>query len=231
MVGKDSHMDWNDIETLYEEGHNIQAKGAKNLIDLSASNLDYVISQSKKCLLEHGITPLLAFAVPHGNAVLNSTVIHTIVKYYDMAINGYSNLMLMNCTGYEDQPQQTLGGLTALIVSPSHQTDCRTYSDDGTITDANRYSIREWNHNAEDRKYAYNSTVIFNTFVQVVNSQSKYNDNKNGMINAIPLIAYHSLDNNRGRSSTDIGLFESEMKYLHEHGFKVITMTILNTMK
>jgi hypothetical protein len=58
----------------------IQAKGAKNLIDLSASNLDYVISLSKKCSSEHG-TPLSAFAVPHGNAVLNSTVIHTIAKY------------------------------------------------------------------------------------------------------------------------------------------------------
>jgi peptidoglycan/xylan/chitin deacetylase (PgdA/CDA1 family) len=227
MIGKDSRMNWNDIATLYEEGHNIQAKGAKNLIDLSTNNLDYVVSQSKKCLSEHGITPLSTFAVPHGNAVLNSTVIHTIAKYYDMAINGYSSLMLMNCTGYEDQPQQTLGGLTALIVSPSHQTDCRTYSDDGMITDANRYSIREWNHNAKDRKYAYNSTAIFNTFVQVVNSQSKYNDNKNGMINAIPLIAYHSIDDNRARSSTDIGLFESEMKYLHEHGFKVITMNDL----
>jgi hypothetical protein len=169
--------------------------------------LDYVISQSKKCSSEHGITPLSAFAVPHGNAVLNSTVIHTIAKYYGIAINGYSNLMLMNCTGYEDQPQQTLRGLTALIVNPSHQTDCRTYSDDGTITDANRYPIREWNHNAKDRKYAYNSTAIFNTFVQVVNSQSRYNDNKNGMINAIPLIAYHSIDDNRGRSSTNIGLF------------------------
>lgn len=49
--------------------------------------------------------------------------------------------------------------------------------------------IREWNHNTKDRKYAYNSTSIFNTFVHVVNSQSQYNDNKNGMINAIPLIA------------------------------------------
>jgi peptidoglycan/xylan/chitin deacetylase (PgdA/CDA1 family) len=104
MVGKDSRMDWKDIETLYE-GHNIQAKGARNIIDLSTSNLEYIISQSKKCLSEHGITPLSTFPVPHGNAVLNSTVIHTIAKYYDMAINGYSSLMLMNCTGYEDQPQ------------------------------------------------------------------------------------------------------------------------------
>ena len=64
MIGKDSRMNWNDIATLYE-GHNIQAKGAKNLIDLSTSNLDYVVSQSKKCLSEHGITPLSTFAVPH----------------------------------------------------------------------------------------------------------------------------------------------------------------------
>jgi hypothetical protein len=40
MVSKDSHMNWKDIETLYEEGHNVQAKGAKNLVDLSVSNLD-----------------------------------------------------------------------------------------------------------------------------------------------------------------------------------------------
>jgi hypothetical protein len=54
----------------------IEAKGAKNLIDLSSSNLDFIVSQSKKCLSEHGINPLTAFAVPHGNAVLNSTVIN-----------------------------------------------------------------------------------------------------------------------------------------------------------
>jgi len=79
MVGKDSRMNWKDIETLYEERH--YTRGARNLIDLSASNLDYVISQSKKCSSEHGITHLSAFAVPHGNAVLNCTVIHTIAKY------------------------------------------------------------------------------------------------------------------------------------------------------
>jgi len=62
--------------------------------------------------------------------------------------------------------------------------------------DANRYSIREWNHNAKDRKYDYNSTAIFNDFVRVVNSQSRYNNNTGGIINAIPLVAYHNIDNN-----------------------------------
>ena len=77
--------------------------------------------------------------------------------------------------------------------------DCRTYDENGKLTSANRYSIREWTHNAKDMKFDYNSTDIFNNFVQVVNSQSKYNDNKNGMINAIPLIAYHSINNDRTR--------------------------------
>jgi len=230
MVGKDSRMDWNDIEILYNEGHDIQAKSDKNLIDLSPDNLDSEVSQPKKCLSEHGIDPaaITTFAVRHGNAVLNSTVINTVAKYYDMAINGFSNLMRLNCTGYEDQPQpQTVEGggrLAALVVSPNHQTDCRTYFDDGSITNANRYSIREWNHNAKDRKYDYNSTAIFNDFIQVVNSQSRYNNNTGGIINAIPLVAYHNIDNNMARSSTNIGLFATEMKYLHDNGFKVITM-------
>ena len=76
-------------------------------------------------------------------------------------------------------------------------------------------------------KFDYNSTDIFNNFVQVVNSQSKYNDNKNDMINAIPLIAYHSINNDRTRFGTDSDLFASE-KYLYENGFRVITMKDLD---
>src|SRR5215510_13802390 len=176
MVGDGSRMDWNDIKALYNEGHDIQAKSDNNLTDLSRDKLDSEVSQPKECLSAHGIDPatITTFAVRHGNAVSNSTVINTVAKYYDMAINGFSNLMRLNCTGYEDQanPQRVGSGeLAALVTSPRHQTDCRTFFDDGSITDANRYSIREWNHNAKDRKYAYNNTSIFNTFVQVVNSQ------------------------------------------------------------
>ncbi|HEY7573297.1 MAG TPA: polysaccharide deacetylase family protein [Nitrososphaeraceae archaeon] len=230
MVGEGSRMDWDDIKTLYNEGHAIQAKSDDNLIDLSRDKLDSEVSQPKECLSAHGLNPstITTFAVRHGNAVSNSTVINMVAKYYDMAINGFSNLMRLNCTGYEDQPNsQRVGSdeLSSLVTSPRHQTDCRTFYDDGSITDANRYSIREWNHNAKDRKYAYNSTSIFNTFVQVVNSQTKYNNN--GVINAIPLIAYHNIDNNRGKSSTDTSLFEAEMKYLHDNGFKVITINDL----
>jgi hypothetical protein len=184
MVGKDSHMDWQDLETLYNEGHDIEAKADRNLIDLSPDDLNSQVTQPKKCLSEHNIDPntFTTFAVPHGNAVLNSTVINTIAKYYGMAINGFSNLMRLDCSGYERQKGQemTKGELASLLVSPSHQMDCRTYDENGKLTSANRYSSREWTHNAKDMKFDYNSTDIFNNFVQVVNSQSKYNDNKNG---------------------------------------------------
>ena len=44
---------------------------------------------------------------------------------------------------------------------------------------------------------------------------------------AIPIIAYHTIDNSGGPSSTDVKEFAQEMKYLHDNGFKVITMSSL----
>jgi hypothetical protein len=46
-------------------------------------------------------------------------------------------------------------------------------------------------------------------------------------IYAIPIVAYYSIDDSKGRSSTDVNLFEQEMKYLHDDGFKVIPMSDL----
>ena len=204
MVGKDSQMDWQEIDKLYHEGNDIEAKSADDLIKLPADQLNFQVSQSKQCLIDHGINNPSTFAVPQGNAVDNSTVIESISRYYDFAINGFSPLMRLDCNN-------DLAG-------------CAIYSDNGQLTNLNRYSIREWSHNANDKKYDYNSTAIFNKFVDFVDSQFKYNDNKNGIINAIPLIAYHSIDNDRTSSSTDIDLFSAEMKYLYDNGFKVLTM-------
>ena len=84
--------------------------------------------------------------------------------------------------------------------------------------------------------YRDNSTRIFNAFVETINSQAQYNTN--GTINAIPIIAYHNVDyKNSGNSSNvppdwldstiDVNLFEREMKYLHDNGFQVLTMSDL----
>jgi hypothetical protein len=64
----------------------------------------------------------------------------------------------------------------------SSQTDCRTFFDNGTLTYANRYSIREWSHNTFDLADNHNRTSIFKIFVQEVNSQEKLN--RDGKINA-----------------------------------------------
>ena len=50
---------------------------------------------------------------------------------------------------------------------------------------------------------------------------------KNGTINAIPIIGYHDIDNKKTITSTDISLFDAQMKYLYDNGFKVLTMSDL----
>ncbi len=71
-----------------------------------------------------------------------------------------------------------------------------------------------------------NNAQMFTQFGQEVAFQSKYN--KNGCINAIPIVVYHNflIDKNYieqpNLSNTDAGLFSDEMKYLHDNGFKVL---------
>jgi hypothetical protein len=72
---------------------------------------------------------------------------------------------------------------------------------------------------------------MFQKFVSAVNNQSNYNID--GIVRAIPIIVYHTLVNYPDLSEsnrpidTTINLFDAEMKYLHDNGFKVITMADL----
>jgi hypothetical protein len=72
---------------------------------------------------------------------------------------------------------------------------------------------------------------MFEKFITAVNSQNNYN--KDGVIRAIPIIVYHTIvnypdlsDSNRPIDTT-LNLFDAEMKYLYDNGFKVITMADL----
>jgi hypothetical protein len=211
LVGLPLRMSWQDIVSLYNNGNDIGSKTMtyKTLTKLSSSGLNYEVGQSKQCLRDHGVNTTL-FATPRGLGGDNATVINEIAKYYDLAINGFSNLMYLKCDGWKRY---------------SSQTDCRTYFDNGTLTYTNRYSVREWSHNSVDLAYMHNVTSIFKIFVQEVNSQNKYNNG--GIINAIPIIAYHSVQNSNLRASTGIALFSQEMKYLHDNNFRVIRVSDL----
>ena len=205
---KSPRMSWQMIQALHSQGQDVESKAVthRDLNSLSYKDLEFEISQSKKCLADHGITATI-FAVPYGDAWNNSTIINEISKYYDLADNGFAHLMFLHCTRYEKSP---------------NQTNCKTYNEHGELNPINRYSIREQSHNSWDQKYINNNRIIFSKFVDDVNSQTQYN--RNGTINAIPIMAYHTIDNSRKPFSTDIGLFDAEMKYLHDNAFRVITM-------
>jgi peptidoglycan/xylan/chitin deacetylase (PgdA/CDA1 family) len=248
---KDISVTWQQIAALQQDGMDIEAHTMNhpNLNHLSSqSDLDYEIGQSKQCLENHGFNPTI-FAYPNGDGSDNPKVVNTVAKYYDLArtaeTDSKSALTFLNCNSSSsnvDSEQQ------------QQKTYCATYLSDGELAPANRYSINSWAHkhidegcsaNSNDAssssssdsdackkfRYEYNNAQMFQKFVTAVNSEYSYN--KDGVTRAIPIIVYHTLvnypdlsDSNRPIDTTS-NLFDAEMKYLHDNGFKVITMSDL----
>jgi hypothetical protein len=207
-----SRLTWQDISALQKDGQDIESKAMthRRMTHLSPNDLNYEIAGSKKCLADHGINATV-IATTHGHERDNATVINEIAKYYDLAVNGFGKLMFLHCNGY---------------AKYSSQTDCRIYFSNGTLTFVNRYSIKEWSHNDIDKANSYNDSKTYNLFVDEVNIQKKYNK-VGGPVLALPIVGYHSIDNNKTRDSTSISLFAQEMKYLHDNGFRVLTVNDL----
>src|SRR6478672_5681451 len=221
FVGKGvEQMSWQDIMTLYKNGHQIGAhtmNHLRNLTSMSNSELNYEIGQSKQCLADHGISTT-TFAYPYENGKDNSTIVEKIAKYYSYARAGDYPLMFLHCDHYKAHPQ----------------VDCRTYLPNGKVSVANRYSIIGWSHDSDRRKYSYNYSQMLDRFIEVVNSQEQYNNKvipgqavEEGAVEAIPITVYHRIDNSGAQYSTNVSLFAEEMKYLHDNGFKLISLTDL----
>lgn len=68
----------------------------------------------------------------------------------------------------------------------------------------------------------------------LLNSQDRYNTD-NGSVAAIPIVVYHTIvtypDLNYSNRPVDttVNLFEQEMRYLYNNGFKVLLMSDLVT--
>ena len=212
LDNKKGYMNWTELETLHKEGHDIgsHTMNHANLSDSSIKSLEYQIGKSKECLQEHGINAT-TFAYPFDKGWDNKTVVNIVSKYYDLARTASSPLTFLHCDGWKDK---------------STQTDCRTYTKNGKLNYANRYSIRAWSHDLSRKVNSYDNSALFDRFIQVVNSQFEHN--KNGTVTAIPIIIYHRAgDTETIDYNTDVDLFKNEMKYLHDGKFKVLTMSDL----
>jgi Polysaccharide deacetylase len=210
-AGKPDRMSWQEITTLHDEGYDVESHSMNhNHMDIMTPDmLNYEIGQSKQCLADHGINATI-FAYPFDIGWDDPTIVNIVSKYYDLARTGNDPLTFLNCDGYKNHPQ----------------TDCRTYTDNGELTFANRYSVRSWGHDIVEIKDGWNDAETYNKFIEEVNSQNSYNNVGGGgdKINAIPLITYHNVDYLTGTYHTDVDLFAQEMKYLHDNGFRVLTM-------
>ena len=119
--------------------------------------------------------------------------------------------MSLNCNSFTNKPERP---------------DCRTYLPDGQLTFENRYDIRSKSFFHISSDHNYSPSEMFQKFIQQVNSQLSYNNDK---INAVPIITYHNLtyniqDYNKAATTITVPLFNQEMQYLHDNGFKVLLL-------
>jgi peptidoglycan/xylan/chitin deacetylase (PgdA/CDA1 family) len=208
---KDGYMDWNEIKTLQKEGHDIGSHSMNHvrLEKLSKKNVEYEVGQSKRCLQDHGINAK-SFAYPFDSGTDDKTVINIVAKYYEIGRTASDALAFLRC----DNPK----------IEPT-QTDCRTYTDNDGLTYANRYTIRAWSQDATRIEDSASDNMMTDKFIRIVDSQIKYNNA--GTIKAIPIIIYHRVGDSGNLYNTDIKLFNAQMKYLHDNGYKVLTMADL----
>jgi peptidoglycan/xylan/chitin deacetylase (PgdA/CDA1 family) len=246
---KDVSTTWQNIGALQQDGMDVEphTMNHPNLNNLSSqTDLNYEIGQSKQCLINHGFNPTI-FAYPNGEGADNSTVVNTVAKYYNIArTDTKSALTFLHCDNGASGSSAINGNNEQQQQQQQQQIDCRTYFSNGTLTPSNRYSINSWAHKHIERdciansavmgtctvvRYEYNNDQMFHKFVAAVNSQNIYN--KDGIVRAIPIIIYHTLVNYPDLSysnrpiDTTVNLFDAEMRYLYDNGFKVITMADL----
>ncbi len=201
-------MNWNDIAAMKQDGMDIESHTMTHahLDNLTQSQLEFEVGGSKQCLANHGYNATI-FAYPYNEGANNPNVVKTVAKYYDLARTGTEPLMFLNCQGFK----------------ADSQTDCRTYTSDGKLTYANRYLIRSLSFDVNEINDAFDNATIYSDFVKLVNSQNSYN--QNGKINAVPLITFHNVAmTTNHRYYTNAGLFDQLMKYIHDNGFRVLTL-------
>lgn len=196
-AGGESAMTWEDIKLLSEMGHDIQSHSVSHKDLTTVSATD----------LEYEVGQSKQSLLEHG---YNSTIFSTPYA------SGEGNSTIIN------------------TISKYYDIGRIGYAPLVYLDSTDRYSLPVWVDYDLQAMYRDNSTKIFDAFVEAINSQAQYNTN--GTINAIPIIVYHNVDYKNSSSNIspdwldstiDVNLFDREMKYLHDNGFQVLTMSDL----
>ena len=227
------------------------------LHNIPIERMQYEVGFSRQCLLTHGIkVTSFAYPFGKGTtteAVISTVANYYDVARSAGAplmfldCNGGKK----NVTESSKNDNENYHDIGMTITPKISQAGCSPFSADGGLNPASRYSVKSWSHDSERKDNLYNQSEMFKKFVEVVNGQDKYNNNFDGddeddrenTIKAIPIITWNNIINhttkedeqrqvegNMERSlhtTTGIDLFEEEIKYLYDNGFKVITMADL----
>src|SRR5215831_3571169 len=224
-----SDRGWKLIADMKKDGMDIQSHTMTHpfLDSVSESQLNYEIPQSKQCFLDHGVNTTI-FAYPFGHGSNNATVVNEVAKNYYLA---RTNL-------FDPDP------LAHLVCRVCTSADDGISADDRTVTSSDRYTLDSWVHQHIEGDYSYlthtcvsgtckwyNNSEMLQKFIAYVNSQNSYN--KDGIIRAVPIVVYHDViidldvSNSTDPNAITMNLLDDEMKYLHDNGFKVLTMADL----
>jgi peptidoglycan/xylan/chitin deacetylase (PgdA/CDA1 family) len=228
----DSKMNWTQIKTLQKGGHDIESHtmNHKHLSKLSDSDLQFEIGQSKQCLADHGINATV-FGYPFADGSDKAKVVDVVAKYYRLARTGGDPTQFLNCVG-PNNAQNNQDGSGSSSSTQNQPPDCRPYTSDGKLTTANRYSIRAL---TQQHDSGTDDTEMLQKFIGYVNTAAQYNNSTNGTaaLKAFAVLKYHEFmdgqnkDYRKNNLATSGSLFETEMKYLRDNGFKVIRMSDL----
>ena len=158
-------MNWNQVRQLYTDGYDIQSPGLihTSLADLKSENeIKSVISGGKECLQKNGFSPTV-FQAPYNKGGDDPFIVDTIGNYFKFGFTGHSELMFLNCDGWENfgYDKENYHGAT----------DCGPYFSDGTPKPTNKFAMKEWSHdrshnkiNKEINQDPHGTTVSYSIF-------------------------------------------------------------------
>ena len=221
-VDKENRMNWNNIQILEEEGHEIgsHSMNHKRLSKLSEEEMKYEIIQSKRCLQENGFN-VTSFSFPYNDGDNNKNILKIIADNYYIARTASEPLMLFQCRSENVEDDDDDDDDDKYENQCHHQYSIEN-NENELQSDFKRYTLTGLSHEAYKKSGGYSDEEMFEQFIEIVESQTKYNTENS--INAIPILIYHSVDYSGDDYSINPDLFEKEMEYLFENGYKIFQM-------